>query len=69
MLRMGESTGAIDTALLNISYFYNRDVKDAVDKALKMIEPTLTMVLGGLLALIMFAVLSPVYDMIGKIKV
>lgn len=69
MLRMGENTGGLDTALLNISYFYNRDVKDAVDKALKMIEPTLTMVLGGLLALIMFAVLSPVYDMIGKIKV
>lgn len=69
MMRVGESTGALDTALLNISYFYNRDVKDAVDKALKMIEPTLTMVLGGLLALIMFAVLSPVYDMIGKIKV
>jgi type IV pilus assembly protein PilC len=69
MMRVGENTGALDTALLNISYFYNRDVKDAVDKALKMIEPTLTMVLGGLLALIMFAVLSPVYDMIGKIKV
>lgn len=69
MLRMGENTGELDKALLNISYFYNRDVKDAVDKALKMIEPTLTMVLGGLLALIMFAVLSPVYDMIGKIKV
>ena len=69
MMRVGESTGALDTALLNISYFYNRDVKDAVDKALKLIEPTLTLVLGGLLALIMFAVLSPVYDMIGKIKV
>jgi type IV pilus assembly protein PilC len=69
MLRMGENTGALDTALLNISYFYNRDVKDSVDKALKMIEPALTLVLGGLLALIMFAVLSPVYDMIGKIKV
>jgi type IV pilus assembly protein PilC len=69
MMRVGENTGALDTALLNISYFYNRDVKDAVDKALKMIEPALTLVLGGLLALIMFAVLSPVYDMIGKIKV
>lgn len=69
MLRVGENTGALDTALLNVSYFYNRDVKDSVDKALKMIEPALTVVLGGLLAVIMFAVLSPVYDMIGKIKV
>ena len=69
MLRVGENTGALDTALLNISYFYNRDVKDAVDKALKMIEPTLTLVLGGMLALILFSVLSPIYEMIGNLKI
>ena len=69
MLRVGENTGALDTALLNISYFYNRDVKDAVDKALKMLEPTLTLVLGGMLALILFSVLSPIYEMIGNLKV
>lgn len=69
MLRVGENTGALDTSLLNISYFYNRDVKDAVDKALKMIEPTLTLVLGGMLALILFSVLSPIYEMIGNLKI
>jgi len=25
MLRIGENTGALDTALLNVSYFYNRE--------------------------------------------
>ncbi len=69
MLRVGENTGALDTALLNISYFYNRDVKDSVDKALKMIEPTMTLVLGGMLALILFSVLSPIYEMIGNLKI
>ncbi len=68
MLRVGESTGALDTALLNVTYFYNRDVKDSVDKALKLLEPTLTLVLGGMLALILFSVLTPVYDVIGKLK-
>ena len=29
MLRIGEATGALDTALLNVSYFYNREVRDA----------------------------------------
>jgi len=33
MLRVGESTGALDTALMNVTYFYNRDVRDSVDKA------------------------------------
>jgi len=68
MLRVGESTGALDTALMNVTYFYNRDVRDSVDKALKLLEPTLTLVLGGMLALIMFSVLTPIYDIIGKIK-
>lgn len=69
MLRVGESTGALDTALMNITYFYNRDVRDSVDKALKLLEPTLTLVLGGLLALILFSVLTPIYDIIGKVRV
>ncbi|MFN0040712.1 MAG: type II secretion system F family protein [Burkholderiales bacterium] len=68
MLRVGETTGALDTALMNITYFYNRDVKESVDKTLKLIEPSLTLVLGGMLAFIMWSVLTPVYDVIGKIR-
>ena len=68
MLRVGETTGALDTALMNVTYFYNRDVRDSVDKALKLLEPTLTLLLGGMLALILFSVLTPVYDVIGKLK-
>jgi len=69
MLRVGETTGALDTALMNVTYFYNRDVRDSVDKALKLLEPALTLVLGGMLALILFSVLTPIYDIIGKIRV
>ena len=68
MVRVGESTGALDTALLNISYFYDRDVKDSVEKMLKMLEPAMTVVLGGLLAMIMFSVLGPVYDSISNMN-
>jgi type IV pilus assembly protein PilC len=68
MLRVGESTGALDTALINITYFYNRDVKESVDKAQKMLGPAMTLVLGGLLAFVVWAVLGPVYDILGKIR-
>lgn len=68
MIRVGESTGALDKSLLNISYFYDRDVKESVEKMLKMLEPALTVILGMLLAMIMFAVLGPVYDTLGKLK-
>ncbi|MBI3042472.1 MAG: type II secretion system F family protein [Betaproteobacteria bacterium] len=68
MLRVGENTGALDTALMNVTYFYNRDVKESVDKAQKMLGPVMTVVLGGLLAFVVWAVLGPVYDILGKIK-
>ncbi len=68
MLRVGETTGALDTALRNVNYFYTRDVRESVDKALKLLEPTLTMVLGVVMALILWSVLSPVYDILGKMK-
>lgn len=68
MLKVGETTGALDDALLNVSYFYNREVKDSIDNSLKLLEPALTVFLGLIMALIMFSVLMPVYDIIGKLK-
>ena len=60
MLRVGENTGALDVALRNVNYFYTRDVRESVDKALKLLEPSITLGLGIVLALIMWSVLSPV---------
>jgi len=68
MLRIGENTGGLDTALLNISYFYNRDVKESIGRLQAMIEPALTLVLGALLGWVMLAVMGPVYDSISKMK-
>ncbi len=68
MLRVGENTGALDEALLNVSYFYNRDVRESVQKMQQLIEPLLTVVMGSVLGWIMLSVLGPVYDVISKIK-
>jgi type IV pilus assembly protein PilC len=69
MLRVGESTGALDTALLNVSYFYNREVRESIAKIQVLIEPALTVFLGVILGWVMLSVLGPVYDVITKIKV
>ncbi|MBY0269797.1 MAG: type II secretion system F family protein [Burkholderiales bacterium] len=68
MLRVGEATGGLDVALANVTYFYNRDVKDSVDKGMKMLGPALTLILGGMIAFVIWAVLGPVYDILGKLK-
>ena len=68
MLRVGEGTGGLDRALLNVSYFFNRDVKESVEKAQAMIEPLLTLIMGALLGWIMLSVIGPIYDVISKLK-
>jgi type IV pilus assembly protein PilC len=68
MLRVGESTGALDTALLNVSYFYNREVREEIGRVQVLVEPALTVVMGVLLGWVMLSVLGPIYDTISKIK-
>ncbi len=68
MLKVGENTGALDDALLNISYFYNREVRENVDKMEAAMSPVLTVVLGGIMLWIMSAVLGPIYDSLSKIQ-
>ena len=68
MLRVGENTGGLDKALLNVSYFYTRDVKESVSRAQALIEPMLTLFMGALLGWIMLSVIGPIYDIISKIK-
>jgi type IV pilus assembly protein PilC len=68
MLKIGESTGSLDDALLNVSYFYDRDIQDAIGKVQALIEPAMTVVLGAILGWVMLSVLGPIYDTISKIK-
>ena len=68
MLRVGENTGALDIALTNVSYFYNREVRESIGKVQSMIEPVMTVTIGLLLGWIMMAVLGPIYDIITKMK-
>jgi type IV pilus assembly protein PilC len=69
MLKVGENTGALDSALLNVAYFYNRDVKESIEKVQAMIEPAMTLILGTILGWVMLSVLGPIYDVITKLKI
>ena len=68
MLRVGESTGALDRALANVSYFYDRDVKESIARAQGLIEPGLTVILGVLFGWVALSMLGPVWSVIGNVK-
>jgi type IV pilus assembly protein PilC len=69
MLRVGEATGGLDTALNNVSYFYTRDVKEAIEAVQRLIEPITILVIGSILVMTLMPVFGPIYDAISKVKI
>ncbi len=67
MVKMGEDIGKLDEALQNVTYFYDREVGEAVDKLQTLIEPAMTVVLGLILGWVMLSVLGPIYETIGNL--
>ena len=68
MLQVGETSGALDESLKNVSYFYTREIDESIGKVQALIEPIITVAMGLVLGWIMLAVLSPIYDTITKMK-
>lgn len=66
MVKIGEESGNLTHVLNQVSEFYDRDVNEAVDAMIQMIEPALTVILGGMMLWIAAAVFGPIYDSFGK---
>lgn len=68
LIKVGETTGRMDEAMRNVSYFYDREAKELIEKVEPAIEPVITLFLAVLVGWVMMATLGPVYDVITKIK-
>jgi type IV pilus assembly protein PilC len=62
MLKVGEDSGKLTEVLDQVSEFYTKDVDEEVQKLIAMIEPSLTMVLGGMILWIAVGVFGPIYS-------
>lgn len=62
MLKVGETTGNLDESLLNVSYFYDREIQETIEAIEPAISPVLTVTMGALLGWIMLSVLGPVWS-------
>lgn len=69
MVSLGETTGQLDAALENVSYFYDREVTESIDRLKAMIEPAMTVVLGAILGWVMLSVLGPIYNTLSEIGI
>jgi type IV pilus assembly protein PilC len=63
MTLVGEKTGSLDTSLLNMAGFYQREVERGIDNILSILEPVLIIGLGGVVGGLMLSILMPLYQL------
>ena len=68
MFKVGEDSGNVSGALENITYFYDQEVEDAVDRLIGAIQPALTIILGAVMLWVVSAVFGPLYDSFSKLN-
>jgi len=67
MLRVGESSGQMDKSLNNVSYFFDRDINDSIDKLEPVLQTALMASIGLIVMWLALSVLGPIYDTISTI--
>lgn len=63
MVAAGEQSGNLDEMLEEIARFYRRDIDYSVQKMTRLIEPLMTMVVGGIVLFILLALYMPVFNL------
>ncbi|MCB2108602.1 MAG: type II secretion system F family protein [Rhodobacteraceae bacterium] len=67
MVKIGEDSGNLGGVMDNVTDFYDKDVDEAIDAMIGMIEPALTVVSGVVMAWIVVGVMGPIYDSLSNI--
>jgi type IV pilus assembly protein PilC len=68
MVRVGEETGSLASILNTLAKFYKREVDDAVDTLVGLIEPIMIVSLGVGVGLLLVSVLVPIYNIASGIQ-
>lgn len=62
MIRVGEESGELGSILATMAHFYQREVVNAVDTLVSLIEPVMIVLLGLGVGVLLASVLIPIYD-------
>lgn len=69
MVSVGEESGSLEETMDTIGSYYDEEAVAASDKALAMLEPILTVFMGGLVAFILIAIYIPMFNMYSGVAV
>lgn len=64
MILVGERTGTLDTSLMNMVNFYQKEIDRTIENVLNILEPVMIIFLGLIVTGLMLSILMPLYGMI-----
>lgn len=67
MVKVGEETGSLGQILSTLARFYKREVDNAVDTLIGLIEPVMIVGLGVGVGFLLTAILIPIYNIAGSL--
>ncbi|MFN2441502.1 MAG: type II secretion system F family protein, partial [Thermoanaerobaculia bacterium] len=62
MVKVGESTGALVEMLQNASEFYDEEIETSLTRAMSLIEPAILVLLGVVIAVLLYAFYLPLFE-------
>lgn len=66
MISIGEESGEIDGMMQRVAVYFENEVDEAVKNLSTTLEPVMMVVLGGIVSLVLLAVLYPIYSLVGS---
>jgi type IV pilus assembly protein PilC len=63
MIKVGESTGALTEMLGNVSEFYDEEIEARLARLVTAIEPIILVIMGGIIALLLYAFYLPLFQL------
>ena len=61
MIIVGENTGKLDESILFLSNFYESELDEATKSMSNFLEPIMLLVMGGIVAFVALAIITPIY--------
>lgn len=68
LIETGEKTGTLDKAMQDISEYFDDRVSDSLKTIVTVMEPVMLVIVGILVGSLMFAIVGPIYGLIGQIS-
>ncbi|MCD6149631.1 type II secretion system F family protein [bacterium] len=66
MVKIGEETGKMDESLKSIADFYDEEIENMTRNFSSLLEPVLIVLLGLGVAVMVFAIILPIYSIVGE---